>query len=67
MQVGDMVFALLDEKNGFKVPGLVLATKRSARRHEDDIQLEVKVWWASESNPIGWWREDQLRVISPAS
>ena len=66
MKVGDMVFGLLDEQRGLEVPGIILDTRRPARRHEDisSPYREIKVLWSSKSNPIGWWREDQLRVIS---
>jgi|TARA_Y100000996_G_scaffold391841_1_gene354138 hypothetical protein len=67
MKIGDMVFALLDEQRGLEVPGIILEVKKSNRYHEGDMQNDIKVLWSSSSTPIGWWREDQLRVISPAN
>lgn len=63
-KVGDLVFALFDEQRGIPCPGLVLEVKKTQRYHEGDMQNDVKVLWSSESTPIGWWRDDQLRVIS---
>ena len=54
MKRGDLVFALYDEQRGFRCIGLVLETRRK----------EVKIMWSSEHSPIGWWREDQLRLVS---
>lgn len=67
MKVGDTVLALLDESRGFTVPGIVIEIKQSKRYHEGDMQNDIKVIWASATTPVGWWREDQLRVISVAS
>jgi len=60
MKVGDMVVAIYDEQRDITCLGLILAVKTEAYTYDD-----VKVLWSSPSNPIGWWRDDQLRVISP--
>ena len=62
MKVGDMVVALYDEQRGLTAIGLVLSVEPAGFTYSD-----VKVLWATPSNPIGWWRDDQLRVISQAS
>jgi len=54
MKIGDLVFALYDEQRGIQCIGLVLEVRSAS----------AKIIWSSESSPIGWWREDQLRVIS---
>jgi len=51
---GDLVFSLYDEQRGIKCIGLVLESERK----------RVKVMWSSEHSPTGWWREDQLRLVS---
>jgi hypothetical protein len=54
MKIGDLVFANYDEQRGIQCIGLVLEVERR----------EVKVMWSSKHSPIGWWREDQLRLVS---
>ena len=54
MKRGDLVFSLYDEQRGIKCIGLVLESERK----------RVKVMWSSEHSPTGWWREDQLRLVS---
>ncbi len=54
MKVGDLVFANYDEERGLMCVGLVLEVKRK----------RAKIMWSSERSPTGWWRHDQLRVIS---
>jgi len=54
--VGDLVVALYDERRGLKCIGLVLCCRG----------VECKIKWASRSDPIGWWRRDQIRVVYAA-
>jgi hypothetical protein len=54
--IGDLVVTLYDEGRDIFCVGLVTATKG----------IECKVLWASESNPIGWWTRQSLKVISPS-
>jgi|TARA_Y100000817_G_C16639066_1_gene447527 hypothetical protein len=51
---GDLVVSVYDEQRGLKCIGIVLEIKKD----------QARVMWSSESSPIGWWREQQLRVIS---
>jgi hypothetical protein len=53
--IGDLVVALYDEERDISCVGLVTETKG----------IECKVQWSSESNPIGWWPRQSLKVISP--
>ena len=66
MKRGDLVFALYDEERGLKCIGLVLEVRRAEVRKYSNTkrQLDAKIMWSSKSSPIGWWREDQLRVVS---
>tara|TARA_Y100000588_G_C13405527_1_gene565102 strand:+ start:315 stop:524 length:210 start_codon:yes stop_codon:yes gene_type:complete len=66
MKRGDLVFALYDEQRGMKCIGLVLETRRAEVRKysKTDTQIDIKVMWSSPHSPIGWWREDQLRLAS---
>jgi len=54
--VGDLVVALYDEQRGLKCIGLVLECRGT----------ECRIKWGSRSDPIGWWRRAQLRVVQPA-
>jgi hypothetical protein len=54
IEEGDMVFSIQDQKNGFVVPGLVLACKR-------DLCLIV---WGSENQPMGWWKKHLVEKIN---
>jgi hypothetical protein len=54
--IGDLVVALYDEQRDIFCVGLVMETKG----------IECKVLWSSESNPIGWWPRQSLKVISPS-
>ena len=66
MKRGDLVFALYDEQRGMECIGLVLETRRAEVRKysKTNMQIDIKVMWSSPSSPIGWWREDQLRIVS---
>ena len=66
MKRGDLVVAHYDEDRGIECIGLVLETRRAEVRKysKTDMQIDIKVMWASTHSPIGWWREDQLRVVS---
>jgi len=66
MKRGDLVFALYDEERGLKCIGLVLETRKAEVRKYSNTKIEkgLKVMWSSQSSPIGWWREDQLRLVS---
>ena len=66
MKRGDLVFALYDEERGLKCIGLVLETRKAEVRKYSNTKIEkdLKVMWSSQSSPIGWWREDQLRIVS---
>ncbi len=55
--VGDLVQAWSDIEAGFEVLGTVLECR-------DD---ECKILWMSESQPVGWWKRMQLKVVSNAS
>jgi len=63
---GDLVVAHYDEERGLKCIGLVLETRRAEVRKysKTDMQIDIKVMWSSRHSPIGWWREDQLRIVS---
>jgi|TARA_R110001583_G_scaffold16196_11_gene65797 hypothetical protein len=63
MKVGDLVVAIYDEERDITAIGVILETlEQTTPPHVD-----VKVLWSTETNPIGWWRSTQLRVISPVS
>jgi|TARA_R110002110_G_scaffold16559_1_gene71593 hypothetical protein len=66
MKIGDLVFANYDEQRGLVCIGLVLETRRAEVRKYSNSKIEkdVKVIWCSPSSPTGWWREDQLRIVS---
>jgi hypothetical protein len=66
MKRGDLVFALYDEQRGIECIGLVLETRRAEVRKYSNTKIEkdVKIMWSSPHSPTGWWREDQLRLIS---
>ncbi len=59
MQVGDLVYAKQDLKNGFQCIGLILERRGFVHTH----MTEYKILWNSESNPIGWWRVHQLQPV----
>jgi len=52
-ETGDLVQHILDLKNGFACVGLVLECRG----------IDCKVLWNSPSEPMGWWRRDQLKVL----
>ena len=66
MKIGDLVTANYDEQRGITCIGLVLETRRAEVRKysKTDMQIDIKVMWSSRHSPIGWWREDQLRLVS---
>ena len=66
MKRGDLVFALYDEQRGIECIGLVLETRRAEVRKYSNtlIEKDVKIMWSSPHSPTGWWREDQLRLVS---
>ena len=66
MKRGDLVVAHYDELRGIECIGLVLETRRAEVRKYSNTKIEkdVKIMWSSQSSPIGWWREDQLRLVS---
>jgi hypothetical protein len=66
MKIGDLVFANYDEERGIKCIGLVLETRKAEVRKYSNTKIEkdLKIMWSSPHSPIGWWREDQLRVVS---
>ena len=66
MKRGDLVVAYYDEERGIECIGLVLETRRAEVRKysKTDMQIDIKVMWSSTHSPIGWWREDQLRLVS---
>jgi len=63
MKTGDLVVAIYDEQRGLTCVGMVL----QSRPMQGSTSAEVNVLWSSKSNPVGWWRSDQLRVISSVS
>ena len=66
MKRGDLVVAHYDEERGLKCIGLVLETRRAEVRKYSNTKIERdgKIMWSSPSSPTGWWREDQLRLVS---
>jgi hypothetical protein len=66
MKIGDLVFANYDQERGITCIGLVLETRRAeVRKYSNSkIEVDVKVMWSSKHSPTGWWREDQLRLVS---
>ncbi len=52
-ETGDLVQAKQDIKNGFEVTGLIIECHG----------VNCLVWWSTDSEPIGWWRRDQLKVV----
>jgi len=58
MKVGDLVYAKQDLKNGFQVIGLILECRNMHTVHPPP---ECKILWNSETNPVGWWRINQLQ------
>ena len=69
MKRGDLVVAHYDEQRGIECIGLVLETRKAEVRKYSNTKREkdAKVMWSSPSSPIGWWREDQLRLVSECS
>ena len=65
MKTGDLVVAIYDEQRGLTCVGVVLQSRPID--YQGSRIAEVNVLWSSESNPVGWWRSDQLRVISSVS
>ena len=55
--VGDLVQAWSDIEAGFEVLGVVLECRG----------IECKILWMSKSQPVGWWKRMQLKVVSNAS
>ena len=55
--VGDLVQAWSDIEAVFEVLGTVLECRG----------IECKILWMSESQPVGWWKRIQLKVVSNAS
>ena len=55
-KVGDMVIATLDKARFYPMqfPGLVLECKGG----------DCLILWSTESMPVGWFRADQLEVVS---
>ena len=53
-RVGDLVVSLYDEQRGLRCVGLVLRCRGT----------ECLIKWGSRSDPIGWWRRSQIRVVS---
>ena len=66
MKRGDLVVALYDEQRGIECIGLVLEVRKAEVRKYSNTKREkdAKIMWSSPSSPTGWWREDQLRLIS---
>jgi len=66
MKRGDLVVAHYDEQRGLRCIGLVLETRKAEVRKYSHTTREsdIKVMWSSPHSPIGWWREDQLRIVS---
>jgi len=66
MKRGDLVVAHYDEQRGIECIGLVLETRKAEVRKYSNTKIEkdLKIMWSSPSSPIGWWREDQLRIVS---
>ena len=60
MKVGDLVYARQDLKNGFQCIGLIL-DQRLIGGTDLGHWEEFKILWNSETNPIGWWRINQLQ------
>ncbi len=63
MKVGDLVYAKQDLKNGFRCIGLILDQRPVTGVGAGCLEHweEFKILWNSESNPIGWWRTNQLQ------
>ena len=53
-ETGDLVQAYQDIQNGFEATGLIIDCKG----------IECLVWWSTDSQPIGWWQRNKLKVIS---
>ena len=66
MKIGDLVVANYDEERGLKCIGLVLEVRRAEVRKYSNTtrEIDARVMWSSPSSPTGWWREDQLRIVS---
>lgn len=66
MKRGDLVVAHYDEQRGIECIGLVLETRKAEVRKYSSTarQVDAKIMWSSPSSPTGWWREDQLRLVS---
>jgi len=66
MKRGDLVVALYDEQRGIECIGLVLEVRKAEVRKYSNTtrQKDAKIMWSSPHSPIGWWREDQLRLVS---
>ena len=66
MKRGDLVVSHYDEQRGIECIGLVLETRKAEVRKysKTTAEIDIKVMWSSPSSPIGWWCEDQLRLVS---
>ena len=66
MKRGDLVVSHYEEQRGIECIGLVLEARKAEIRKYSNTKIEkdLKVMWSSPHSPIGWWREDQLRVVS---
>jgi len=53
MKAGDLVYAIYDLERGLSTVGIVLEVEKD----------NVKVLWSSPSNPMGWWRKNQLEIM----
>lgn len=62
MKVGDLVVSKYDVDRGLDCIGLIIETGR-----EDPPYVACKVLWSSESHPIGWWTQSQLRRINESN
>jgi hypothetical protein len=54
MKAGDLVISIHDKDLGIDCVGLVIECKNK----------EARVFWGSESHPIGWWWKFQLEIIN---
>ena len=58
---GDLVVLIDDKERGIECVGVVT---EAGRKRRDKIKTDIRVLWASESQPHSWHHAFQLEVIN---
>ena len=53
LKEGDLVVAIEDVRRQIHCMGIIVECRSK----------DCRVIWGSQSNPIGWWRRDQLELV----